>query len=246
MQSDKRRITSMKAMRMFGAKATGNILRDALLALLLIASTAAYAQERKLEPVDEAAADPSWVSFRNRLLNAVEKRDVKFVLGILDRNVRTSLDGARGIPVFRKQWDVAAADSPLWRELKSALFLGSAYLKREKGPRELCAPYLLARWPEDLDPHDYGVIITRDVLVKSAPTSEAKTLQTLSYDIVTVTDWEVANQAPAEKQIWVKVRVKNGEGYVPEEQVRSPIEHSACFLKTESGWRMTAFAPAGG
>ena len=217
-----------------------------LIALLCAAPLAAYCQERKLEPVDEAATDASWVSFRKRLLTAVEKRDRKFVLGILDRNVRGSLDGTRGVAEFRKQWAFDSTDTPLWRELKSALFLGSAYLKREKGPRELCAPYLLARWPEDLDPHDYGVVITRDVLVKAAPSGESNTLQTLTHDIVAVTDWEVADQALGDKQSWVKIKVKSGDGYVPEEQIRSPIEHSACFLKTEGGWRMTAFAPAGG
>ena len=40
--------------------------------------------------------------------------------------------------------------------------------------------------------------------------------------------------------------VKSGQGYVPEEKIRSPIEQSACFVKREGAWRMTAFAPAGG
>ena len=47
-----------------------------------------HAQERKLEPVDEAERDLSWAHFKNRLLDAVVKRDRKFVLSILDRNVR--------------------------------------------------------------------------------------------------------------------------------------------------------------
>jgi hypothetical protein len=214
--------------------------------LLGIAAFPVTAQERKFELVDEAAGDASWVSFRTRLLNAVEKRDLKFVLGILDRNVRASIDGVRGVAGFRKAWDTGAADTPLWRELRAALFLGSAYLKRDKGPRELCAPYLLARWPYDLEPQDYGVIITKDVLVKAGPHADSQTLQTLSHDIVTVTDWEVVDKTPQNPQRWVKVTVKSGEGYVPEEQIRSPIEHSACFVKSEGGWRMTAFAPAGG
>lgn len=212
----------------------------------LLLYTGAHAQERKLEPVDEAAKDASWVSFRNRLLNAVEKRDIKFVLGILDRNVRASIDGTRGVAGFRKAWDVDASDTALWRELRAVLFLGTAYLKREKGPRELCAPYLLARWPTDIDPLDYGAIITKDVLVKAEPRSDSQTLQTLSYEIVLVADWDIADKAAADKQRWVKVKIKTGEGYVPEEQIRSPVEHSACFTKTEGGWRMTAFAPAGG
>jgi hypothetical protein len=220
-----------------------------LAALFCLAAAAAHGQEAKLEPVDEAANDSSWVSFRNRLLAAVEKRDRKFVLGILAPNVRASLAGSRGVAAFRKQWDIDAEDSALWRELRSALFLGSAYLKRDKGDkgaRELCAPYLLGRWPGEFDPHDYGLIIAKDVLVKSGPSNETATVQTLAYDIVWVTDWEVADKTPATKQSWVKLKMKGGEGYVPEEQIRSPIEHSACFVKTPSGWRMTGFAPAGG
>ncbi len=54
------------------------------------------------------------------------------------------------------------------------------------------------------------------------------------------------DEAADVKQRWVKVQVRNGEGYVPEEQIRSPVEHAACFVKTESGWRMTGLAPGGG
>jgi hypothetical protein len=206
----------------------------------------AHAQERKLEPVDEATRDLSWALFKNRLLDAVMKRDRKFVLSILDRNVRVGVDGVRGIAEFSKQWHLDAEDSPLWRDLPSALFLGAAYLKREDRPRELCAPYLLARWPRNMDPHAYGVIISKDALVKAAPSIGSPTLATLSYDIVSVADWEVADQAPDYPQKWTRIRLKTGEGYVPEEQIRSPIEQVACFVKTENGWRMTAFAPAGG
>ena len=210
------------------------------------APLAALGQERRLEPVDEAATDPSWVSFRKRLLAAVEKRDRKYVIAILDRNVRGSLGGKPGIAEFRKAWELDSANTTLWQGLKSALFLGSAYTQREKGPRELCAPYLLGKWPDEFDPHDHGAVITKDVLVKAAPSSDSRTLQTLSHDVVFVRDWEVADQAAGARQQWVKVRVKSGDGYVPEEQIRSPIEHSACFVKTESGWRMIALAPAGG
>lgn len=226
---------------MIESRGSGSTLRLCLLALLCVASFAVPAQERKLEPVDEAAKDASWVSFRNRLLTALEKRDKKFVLGILDRNIRNSLDAPRGVAEFRKQWVFDAEDSPLWRALPAALFLGSAWLKPGKGPRQLCASYVAIKWPEDVDPFDHGAIVTREVLVKSAPSSGAQTLATLSYDIVRVTDWEVADQAPDAKQRWVKIRLKGVDGYVPEEQIRSPVEHRACFVKTENGWRMIAF-----
>jgi hypothetical protein len=223
------------------------VLRCWLLAILVgLPAAAALGQERRLELVDEAARDPSWVSFRNQLLNAVEARNRKYVMGILAPDVRTSLAALRGIAEFRKQWDVDAEKSPLWPALRSALFLGSAYLEREKGRRELCAPYLLAKWPPELDPFHHGVAITREVLVKAEPSSVSATVQVLSYDIVAISDWEVADKAADVKQRWVKVKVKNGEGYVPEEQIRSPVEHAACFIKTGQGWRLTGLAPGGG
>ena len=221
------------------------LLRYCLIALLGVASFNAGAQERKLAPVDEAGGDASWVSFRNRLLAALEKRDRKFVLGVLDRNVRNGSDAPRGVAEFRKQWSLDADDSPLWRELSSSLFLGSAWLAREKRPRELCAPYVLAKWPADLDPVAHGVVVAREALVKSAPSSGSQTLVTLSHVVVPVADWEVDDQETGSRQKWVKIRMTGAEGYVPEEQVRSPVEHAACFVKTEGGWRMTVFGPAG-
>ncbi|MDH3286203.1 MAG: hypothetical protein OEP48_00540 [Betaproteobacteria bacterium] len=206
----------------------------------------ALGQEGRLEPVDEAARDPSWVSFRNRLLNAAEVRDRKHVMGILAQDVRTGLEAPRGAAEFRKRWEVDAEKGPLWHALRSALFLGSAYLERENGRRELCAPYLLAKWPQDVDPFQHGAAVAREVLVKAGPSSRSATVQVLSYDIVTISDWEVTDKAADVKQRWVKVKVRNGEGYVPEEQIRSPIEHAACFVKTEGGWRMTGLAPGGG
>lgn len=205
----------------------------------------AAAQEMKLPPVDEAAKDATWVKFRNSLLGALDKRDKKFVLGIVDKNIRNSFDGNRGIAEFRKLWDIDAEDSALWRELKAALFLGGVYVKREKGPAEFCAPYVLPKWPGNLDPHGHGAIITPDVLVKSAPSSASATLRTLAYDIVAVTDWDVADETADVKQRWVKIKIKEGEGYVPEEQIRSPIEHTACFVKGPNGWRLTAMGAGG-
>ena len=213
------------------------------LSLALAAPAAAQdgSAPKKLSPSDEAARDASWINFRKRLLTALEKHDRAFVLSILGRNIRNPLDAPRGIAAFRKQWDFDADDSPLWRELPAALFLGSAWLKPEKGPRQLCAPYVAVKWPEDVDPFDYGAITAREALVKAAPSSDSATLATLAYDIVPVSDWEVADQAPDGKQKWVKIRLKGTDAYVPEEHIRSPIEHRACFVKTENGWRMIAF-----
>ena len=123
---------------------------------------------------------------------------------------------------------------------------GGAWIKRDKRPREFCAPYLLGKWPEDVMPFDNGVVISRDAAVQAEPSASSAALGTLSYDIVHVSDWEIDDKAAEVKQKWVKIRYRNRDGYIPEEQIRSPIEQAACFAKSGNGWRMTAFAPAGG
>src|SRR5688572_16166121 len=217
-----------------------------VLALLAGAHASAWAQERKLPLVDEAATDATWQRFKKQLLDAVQKRDKQFLLSILDKNVRNQTRDGRGVAQFRKEWELDTADSPVWRELATALQLGSAYMKRDNGQRELCTPYLLARWPPDVQPFENGVVIARDATVQAEPSSASASLGTLSYDIVPVTDWEMDDKAAGVKQKWVKIRFRDRDGFIPEEQIRSPIEQAACFVKSGSGWRMTAFAPAGG
>jgi hypothetical protein len=217
-----------------------------LIVSLFAATPIAAAQERKLPPVDEAAGDATWQRFKKRLLDAVQKRDKQFLLSILDKNVRNQDERTRGIAHFRKQWELDTDDSPVWRELATALQLGGAYMQRGKRTRELCAPYLLAKWPQDVSFVENGVVISRDTPVQAEPSAASAVLGALSYDIVPVSDWEIDDKAKDVKQKWVKIRYRNRDAFIPEEQIRSPIEQAACFVKGGNGWRMTAFAPAGG
>ena len=218
----------------------------AFVAAMLAAAAPAAEEPRQILPVDEAASDLTWLRFKNRLVEAIQKRDRKYVLSILDPNVRNQLEGTRGIAEFRKQWDLEAPDTALWRELGSALQHGAAFVKRGSAPTELCAPYLLAKWPPELEPFDYGAIVARESVVQAEPSATSASLGLLSYHVVRVIDWEVDDKAPDAKQKWVRIRHGERDGYVPEEHVRSPVEHAACFAKTPAGWKMTAFAPAGG
>ena len=97
-----------------------------LLALSCATHAATPATDPVFVPRDEAAGDVSWARFRDRLLTAVQQRDRKFVLGIVDRNVRNGLERPRGMEEFMRQWDPDAEDSPLWRELPRALHLAAA------------------------------------------------------------------------------------------------------------------------
>ncbi len=203
------------------------------------------AQDAAFAPRDEGAADQSWTRFRDQLLHAVQQRDKKFVLGIVDRDVRNGFERPRGIEEFIRQWDPDGEDSPLWRELPRALHLGAAYYRHEHMPRSLCAPYVLPQWPKNVDPHGNGAITARETSMRIGPSGSTEVLASLSYSIVRVIDWEVADSAADIKQKWVKIRAQEREGYIPEEHIRSPIEHLACFRKSDAGWRLTSFLAAG-
>ena len=215
------------------------MLRHLLVAGALAAVVGgAAAQEVKLLPVDEGVNDPTWTAFKTRLLDALAKRDQKFVLGIVDARIRNTL-GPDGSAEFRKLWHPHTADSPLWVELPKLLFLGGVFVKRDKGATEFCAPYVRFKWPDNAPATASGAIIVADALMKAKPSAAAETLQTLSHDLVKVLNWEVVDDDKENKQLWVRIQTGAGAGYVPEEQIRSPLEHRACFAKRGASWRMT-------
>ena len=210
-------------------------------AALLLLATAANAQQLRLPPVDEGAGDETWRRFKARLLDALARRDALFVAGIVDRNIRNT-SGTPGAAEFNKLWEPRSRESPLWAELPKVLFLGGVFVKRGKDAVEFCAPYVHYKWPVEASPDTAGAIIAKETLVKAQPAANSATLQTLSYHVVKVLDWEVPDQTKENPQKWTKVQIAPGAGYVPEEHIRSPLEYRACFAGSGARWRMTELA----
>jgi hypothetical protein len=129
----------------------------------------ASAQEAPLPPVDAGAKDPSWVQFQKRLATAVEQRDVKFLLSILDPKVRNSFETPDGVKAFVEQWDLDTAakakDSPLWTELRSMLRFGAAPVEAATGERLLCLPYVAVTFPPTIDPLLFAAVVIADAPV---------------------------------------------------------------------------------
>ena len=207
-------------------------------AILLMLATAGIAQGLKLPPVDEGAADATWPRFKARLLDALARRDPQFMLGIVDRNIRNTT-GTHGAAEFIKLWEPRSTTSPLWVELPKLLFLGGVFVRRDKNVVEFCAPYVYYKWPENAGGDATGAIIARETLLKARPAANSPTLGMLSYDLVNVVDWEVADENKEIPQKWIKLKIKAGDGYVLEEHVRSPLEYRACFSNSGARWRMT-------
>jgi len=211
-----------------------------ILAALCVGGTTAYAQGIRISPLDEAAENRDWQTFKERLLTALEARDRKSLLVAIDPTVDNGPEQQSGLEEFQRRWALDDEKSPLWRELTKAMRLGGAFVKDGQGQR-FCAPYVAARWPTDYDPFRFGAIVSEDVLVKSEPSSGSRTVARLAYELVPVEDWEVADATPGFPQKWTKIRLRDANGFIPEEQVRSPIEHMACFSRQTGAWRLVSF-----
>lgn len=201
--------------------------------------TNAVGQVQKLYPVDEAAKDPAFFTFRARLMQAVQRRDATYLLSIVAPKIENSFGGDGGIEEFKQTWKPERPQSEVWIELTKVLSLGGAFLK----DGAFGAPYTYTKWPEDgrADGFESGAIIGENVRVRAAPLITSSVMRTLSFDIVVVPDWQT-NKARGEKRSWIKVKLSDGNsGYVAEEFIRSPIDYRAVFEKQDGRWLMTAF-----
>lgn len=213
--------------------------------LVFIASialaTQVHAQSIAFVPVDEASGNRDWEAYKVWLLGALETRNRSALMSAIDPNVDNGPDQKSGLEEFQRRWSLEDEKSPVWRELHKALSLGGAFVKDARGQSRFCAPYVASRWPTDFDPFRFGAIIGTDVLVKSEPSSAARTSARLGHELVPVEDWEVADSTPGFPQKWTRIRVRDTPGFVPEESIRSPIEHMACFSSQGGPWRLVSF-----
>lgn len=198
-----------------------------------------FAQERFVRPVDEGKKDKSFSEFRDKLIEAVKKRDKKYLLSILDPNIKASFGGDDGIKDFKAMWKIDSSKTKLWDELLKVLSNGGNFIDK----KTFAAPYSFNAFPEDLDVFEYQVIFGNNVNLRAKPDLTAKVLTQLSYNIVKV-DYEKSVSEGTEEQIykWLNITTLGGKkGFVSAEFVRSPIDFRAIFEKKKGSWKMTAF-----
>lgn len=214
-------------------------MRVLLFALAALTAVPATAQVARLEPVDEAVQDPSFVLFRARLLDAAQARDTAFVLSALAPDAKVSFGGEHGVEGFRMLWlsGLRPEGEDLWRTLTRAAALGSTYTARtENSPPTVTAPYVFGAWPDTVDAFEHMAVLGERVRVRAAPRLDAETLTRLTYSIVpTLYD-------PGLPEDWRRVRLADGRvGYVVASYLRSPIDYRLGFVKEGGRWTIRYF-----
>lgn len=215
------------------------IIYIGLLLLLGVSINVSAQKERYVRPVDEATKDKSFSAFRAKLIEAVKKRDKKYLLSVLDANIKNSFGGDGGIEEFKEMWEIDSSKSKLWDELRVVLSNGGTFLDK----KTFAAPYSFNGFPEDLDAFEHQVIFGNNVNLRAKPNLSAEVVSNLSYNIVKV-DYEnsVSDGKPEPTYLWLKVETLGGKkGFVSAEFVRSPIDYRAIFVKEKGKWKMSAF-----
>lgn len=178
--------------------------------------------------VDEAASDPSFVAYRDRLLAAVRASDAKSVVALADPKVRTSFGDDGG----RASLEKLLARPGMFDELERLLTLGGSFQGESR--LSFWAPYVYSTYPDKHDPFTTVAILGDSVPLRASADSSAPVLATLSHNIVERVSSATGDQA------WTEVKTGQHAGFVESKFVRSPIDYRAGFNKTAAGWQMTA------
>lgn len=199
-----------------------------------------YAQERYVKAVDEAKKDPSFLAFRTKLIAAVKKKDFKYILSIIDKNIKNGFGGDDGIEEFEEWWKIDDPKSEFWKTFLPVITNGGRFVK-EEGTTSFYAPYTFISFPDDLSAFDHNVIFGKNVNLRREPNFKAPVVAVLSYNIVQV-KISIEDGERAGYYKWHYVETLGGKkGFVKAEYARSPIDHRACFEKIKGKWKMTAF-----
>ena len=202
----------------------------------------------RLLPVDEAAEAPDFFAYRMRLIEAVGARDTSALFALMSNDIRVSFGAENGQSAFREMWRPAQADSELWRRLARVLGGGGVYeedsLTSADGrpaSARFTAPYYFARFPgEEFDAFQHGVLLGPDIPVRERPEPGAPILERLSYAIVRTPDFFAPRETASGD--WIRIELdENRFGFVPAEQIESPVGYRALFNRIDGAWTMTAF-----
>lgn len=211
-------------------------------AFLLLMFVEVSPQERYVLPVDEAKQDASFFAFREKLIDAAERRDAAFIMSILDPKIELSFGGDAGIADFKRIWKITSKNSEFWDIFLKVIRNGGSF-SRQGGITTFYAPYTFGGFPEDLDAFEHEVIFGRNVNLREGPDADSPVVASLSYNIVKV-DYKnsVKEKAGEERYSWLRIETLGGKkGFVKSEFVRSPIDYRAGFEKKRGVWKMVAF-----
>jgi hypothetical protein len=189
---------------------------------------------------DDAASDPSFVEFRQRLLRIIEARDAQALLALTEANVYLGHDEERGLDALKRNYGPDDPQSLIWPSLRNALLLGGRPLVSDKDA--VLTPSIVCREDES-EEYDYAYtacIIGTDVAARTEPSLTAPVLRRYSCERVSVSfDDALRRGLPLPQRIagWQPVLIGKQWGYVNQRFVRVFEPEEVSFARTGGEWR---------
>jgi hypothetical protein len=217
----------------------------ALAIAFFVSAPLAIAAKLKVPPVDEAAKDSSLVTFRNKLLDAIVRRDIDYVVKQASSDIKLSFGGSYGQKDFRKSLTLSAKDladeykyraaemrEGYWDALEEVFRMGGQFTAKNVFE----APYTwTTKLPHDADPYTTYLIITENAALRDRPSKYGAVITALAYNVVT-------GIAGGEGTRFQKVKLASGtQGFVHEDDLRSSIDYRARLKKLNGKWTITLF-----
>jgi hypothetical protein len=190
-----------------------------------------------LVPRDESNRDPSFLSFRDKLLEAARRRDSRFILASLDSGINNGFGEGDEDPRlrFKEIWRPSSPRSNLYSLLIRFLELGSVP-GRDEGI--FVAPSLFRLFPDDLDRYEHVVAMSASVPIYASAKRTAKIIFTANYHIL--------KRGPSGElgpEGWTEVVTPDGHrGFARKSQVYHPVGYRIYFEKRDGRrWRIVGF-----
>lgn len=189
----------------------------------------------RLYPVDDSARDPAFHSFVKRLRSAVEARNTNALRKLVDPEVVTGpAEDDTGWAKFAARWQPGDPNSNLWSALSDLLDLGFI----QEHPSLFVSPYLVWRFPRELDRATHLVVIRDQAALRTAPSSRASVAARLSFDVVRKLGTPESGEGLG---LWVRVSTIDGRtGYLNTKDVMSPLMPRAQFGIRHGRWLLVA------
>ena len=204
---------------------------------MVVCCTILHAQQAvRLYPVDETNRDRTFRSYVSRLRSAVETRNTAALRKLVDDEVVVGpAADDKGWPKFVEIWRPGDdANSPLWPALTDLLSLG--FIREH--PSLYLSPYLVWRFPRDLNMAAHLVVIRDKAALREGPSINSKVAAWLSFDIVRRLGERRPGIGLGE---WVEVRTLDEKrGFVNARDVMSPLIPRGQFGIVRGRWVLVA------
>jgi len=197
----------------------------------------------KLMQVDEGPADPGFAEFRSKLAQTVESRDAISLLSVVSDDILNTTGEERGKKAFRSRWKPEDPQSEVWRQLGDILKLGGRF---NPSRTTFTAPFVYTELHAAADQiEEIGVILGKDVSLRSAPSAKSRLVEKRSHEIVKLEFGESPwfEDQDGGEYPWFGVGIPGSDmAFVSARFIRCPLDYHARFEKMRTVWRMTEFA----